>query len=71
MEKIKSILSKAKSLIKDFECKYDCINAIIFAGGFFVGSQFTEVFGAVFMLVFWMVGSLIGRKMYKNYKSKD
>lgn len=66
MEKLKSILNKAKSFIN----KYDCANGLIFGSGFFVGSQFTEIFGAVFMVVFWMVGSTIIKNMYKNYKKQ-
>jgi len=70
MEKLKSILNKAKSFINKIECKYDCLNGLIFGSGFFVGSQFTEIFGAVFMVVFWMVSSTIIKTMYKNYKKQ-
>ena len=68
MKRIKVIIHKVKAFIKNLECKYDCINALIFGGGFFVGSQFTEIFGAFFMIAFWMTATFIGKKIYKNYK---
>jgi hypothetical protein len=59
MEKIKGLLKH----IKGFASKADCVSGLIFASGFFVGSQFTEVFGAIFMAVAWVVGSFIIKKV--------
>jgi len=70
MEKLKNAYYSAVSFIKTFTCKHRCANAAIFGSGFFVGSQFTELFGAIFMVAAWMVGSFIGSKIYKNYKNK-
>tara|TARA_R110000851_G_scaffold186204_1_gene335506 strand:+ start:5577 stop:5783 length:207 start_codon:yes stop_codon:yes gene_type:complete len=64
MEKIKGLLKH----IKGFACMSDFTSGLIFASGFFVGSQFTEVFGAIFAAVVWAVASFTIKKVLKRIK---
>jgi hypothetical protein len=59
MERIKRLLNH----IKGFASKTDCLNGLVFASGFFIGSRCTEVLGTAFAAVAWVFGSFIVKKI--------